>query len=91
MVMMVSSCSVILSDSARAISVMKADPPSNCVEVGSMVGYGGGMFQKGNWLDNSKIDLKNKAAELGANYIRLETINEYYRTTSGTAYKCPTK
>jgi hypothetical protein len=60
------------------IPLMKADPPPSCVERGSVM--------QAIWfgdLDGARRALRQKAAALGANYVRLEL------PSSGTAYYCP--
>jgi len=65
-----------------------------------LVGEGGGSFG-GKWISNDSLieyatnDLRNKAAEKGANYVQTDppTLGEAHGTTStvtitGTAYRC---
>jgi len=61
--------------------LMKADPPPNCSELGAVRGSGS--------QENAKINMRNMAGELGANYIRWETITGDGTTVTGTAFSCP--
>lgn len=78
--------------------------PSSCKELGYVVGRGGGSFG-GGWITNEQLisyamnDLRNKAAELGANYVQHDTptlgqsgsnggTTTSTATVSGTAYSC---
>ncbi len=71
---------------------MKNDPPVACKEVGNVKGgfdgFGGGDADAG-----AKNAIRNKAAEMGANYVRMETAASHYNggmvILNGTAYKCP--
>ncbi len=81
--------------------------PEGCQSLGYIVGRGGGSFG-GGWLSNEKLieyamnDLRNKAAELGANFIQHDTptmgqagsngdTSTTTATVSGTAYLCERK
>lgn len=81
-------CSTALTDSGKRVQLMKSDPPSECTEVGGVDGRSGSE-------DTAKNDMRNKAAELGANYVRYESTGYpnfgWGRTVNGTAYKCPRK
>jgi hypothetical protein len=61
------------------VQLMKSDPPIGCQEVGPLTARG----------NEPRINIRNDAAKLGANYVRLETISNYGAQASGTAYKCP--
>jgi hypothetical protein len=76
--------------------------PSSCKSLGYLVGRGGGSFGGGLLTNESLVeyamnDLRNKAAELGANYIQHDTPQlgvpgddgaTSTATVSGTAYFC---
>lgn len=72
-----------LSSAGKAVQTMKGDPPPGCEELGPVHGSG---FMSGN-VDDAKNDMRNKAAALGGNYLRLETITGATQL-SGTAYRC---
>ncbi len=62
----------------EAIPLMKADPPPGCVERGSVM--------QAIWfgdVEGARRVLRQKAAAMGANYVRLEL------PSSGTAFYCP--
>jgi hypothetical protein len=64
--------------SPNAIALMKADPPPSCVERGTVM--------EAIWfgdVEGARNKLRQKAAAMGANYVRLEL------PSSGTAYYCP--
>jgi hypothetical protein len=74
----------------KDVQVVKAEPPSACKELGDLVGEapnGPGAESK------AKTNLREKAAQMGANYVRWETFQiseDPPRTTiNGTAYLCP--
>lgn len=82
---------------------MSGFDPSNCVQLGFVVGHSGGLG--GEWITNDTLiesamnDLRNQAAELGANFIQYDTptlgvlegnhgSNTTTATVSGVAYRC---
>jgi len=81
-----SGCAVALTDAGSRVQVMKSDPPAVCREKGSVSGHAGVATPSAStWARN---DLRNQAANAGANYVRLESISG--RGEQGTAYLCPT-
>ncbi|MBN1605899.1 MAG: DUF4156 domain-containing protein [Polyangiaceae bacterium] len=81
--------------------------PGSCKSLGYVVGRGGGSFG-GGWISNDQLieyamnDLRNKAAELGANFVQHDTptmgqagsdsgSTTTTATVSGTAYLCERK
>jgi hypothetical protein len=81
--------------------------PNNCKSLGYVVGHGGGSFG-GGWISNDQLieyamnDLRNKASELGANFVQHDTptmgqsgsnntTTTSTATVSGTAYLCEKK
>jgi hypothetical protein len=90
-----------LSPQASRVAVARTPPPSACATVGYLVGEGGGTFG-GAWISNDQLieyamnDLRNKAAERGADYVMSDPpqLGSARGTTStvtitGTAYRCP--
>jgi hypothetical protein len=77
---------VALSTKGQQVNLMKADPPAGCQEIGSVHGKGNAVGRPVE--DNSKIEIRNAAGDKGANYVRLETIDNFGEI-AGTAYKCP--
>jgi hypothetical protein len=73
---------VALTPAGRNVQLMKADPPPGCAEVGPVRGEGDG-------AEFSKNDARNKAAEAGANYVRMESVTAHAGWLTGTAYRCP--
>jgi hypothetical protein len=78
------ACGGSLTEAGARVKLMKADPPPTCTEVGSVSGYKVGP----NYQDRLKNDLRNDAADKGANYVRLETLTSD-GNASGTAFRCP--
>lgn len=81
-------CSAIqLNHNATKVIVSKNVPPKSCKYVQQIVGSQGGAFT-GAYTSNKNMaigamnDMKNQAADLGANYIQLET-NQAGVTGSG--------
>jgi hypothetical protein len=75
---------------AKDVQLVKTEPPSTCQEVGSLVGEApNGPGAEG----KAKTNLREKAAQIGANYVLWETFEiseDPPRTTiHGTAYLCP--
>jgi hypothetical protein len=64
-----------LSPAAQNVHVTKAEPPEGCAEIGpieAVSGGGCGMYgAKGTYEDAYNI-LRNKAAEMGANHVRMD-------------------
>jgi Domain of unknown function (DUF4156) len=70
---------------------MKSDPSTGCQELGDVSGRAkasGGALDPADVLENSKNDLRNKAAEMGANDVRWETGGSKGEVVTGTAYRC---
>jgi hypothetical protein len=74
----------------KDVQLVKTPPPATCKELGNLTG------EAPNGADavrQAKADLREKAAQMGANYVRWETSEiseEPARTTiNGTAYLCP--
>jgi hypothetical protein len=89
-----------LSAQAAHVAVARSAPPSSCSTVAYLVGEGGGTFG-GGWIRNDQLieyamnDLRNKAAERGANYVQSDPpqLGTGKGTTTtvtitGTAYRC---
>ena len=90
-----------LQQGAEVVRVAKADPPDNYQEAGQISVYDGAMCGPMYWgykgtYEQAVIKLKNKAYQMGADYIQIFTISESDLTSncgnniykiSGTAYK----
>jgi hypothetical protein len=95
------SCSTpALSPGAARVTVTRNPAPTSCSTVAYLVGEGGGTFG-GAWISNDHLieyamnDLRNKAAERGANYVQSDApqLGSGKGTTTtvtitGTAYRC---
>jgi hypothetical protein len=74
----------------KDVQLLKTAPPSACKELGNLTGEAA----NGEGAERlAKANLREKAARMGANYVRWETIEiseEPARTTiNGVAYFCP--
>src|SRR5215471_3622041 len=92
-----------LSDEGALVAVSRNPAPAGCAPAGYVTGEGGGTFG-GEYISNDDLigyamnDLRNKAAERGANYIQQDPpqLGSGRGTTTtvtitGTAYRCPVK
>jgi hypothetical protein len=92
-----------LSPQAAHVAVTRNPPPSSCTTVAYLVGEGGGTFG-GGWIANDQLieyamnDLRNKAADRGANYVQSDPPQlgngkgtTTTATITGTAYRCATE
>src|ERR1019366_3928167 len=75
---------------AKDVQLVKTEPPHTCKEIGDLVG------EAPNGPDaesKAKKSLREKAAQMGANYVRWDApqiSEDPARTTiTGTAYLCP--
>ena len=79
----------VLTERGKTVQLMKADPPFGCKEIDSVKGADGGLigdYDK-NFTKNKAI-IRNMAADIGANYVRIEAVSVKGEIT-GTAYYCP--
>ncbi len=79
------ACATALTPGGAGVRLMKSDPPAGCKEIGDVSGYGGGAGA----LENAKNEMRNKASDRGANYVRVETADIRSSQMTGTAYQCP--
>jgi hypothetical protein len=89
-----------LSPSGSRVAATRNPPPTDCVSLKYIVGKGGGAFGGGaianeDLIEYAMNDLRNKAAEVGANYVQHDPPQLGSRegttttaTITGTAYKC---
>jgi uncharacterized protein YbjQ (UPF0145 family) len=104
------ACSSIeLTQTGSKVMVSPTPAPTGCKFIAQVVGNQGNFFT-GDWTSNKNLeegamnDMKNKAAELGANYVQLLTnkagqtgswssyggsMDQTNVTNLGNAYKCP--
>lgn len=87
-VLLVSGCgtTTVLTDAGKMVKLMKSDPSEHCEEIGDV---DSDTYPAHSDKGSSKNMLRNRAAEQGSNYVRLETYNSLTGTFQGTAYKCP--
>ncbi len=91
LVLVIAGCGTTkVSPAGLNVQLMKGDPPAGCKELGSVTGSSGftAVGSKNN-VDKAKADMREKAAKMGANFVRFEAIGVNAVTVSGTAYKCP--
>jgi hypothetical protein len=78
------ACGGTLTQAGASVRVITGDPPESCKEVGGATAYAvGPSFQ-----EHVKIKLRNTAADMGGNTLRLETLSSN-GNGSGTVYRCP--
>lgn len=81
--------SVELSEGAKKVKLGTAEPAANCEELGTVEGSGREVWPGDGTIASAENDLRNKAADMGANYVRVvDTLPENY-SMSGAAYRCP--
>jgi hypothetical protein len=76
-----------LTPGGAQVKLMKADPPADCEDIGSVSGQGFGGDD-----DDAKIAMRNAAATRGANYVRLDSVKTSKSGPAqyaGTAFRCP--
>jgi len=97
-----SACSTAsLSTEGAKVAASRNSAPPSCAPAGYLTGKGGGTFG-GAYISNEQLieyalnDLRNQAAELGANYVQSDPpqLGSGNGTTTsvtitGTAYRCP--
>jgi len=92
-----------LSPKGAKVVVTRNAPGGDCTSLKYIVGRGGGTFG-GGWIANDDLvdyamnDLRNKAADVGANYVQHDPPQMGHGdgttttvTISGTAYRCPSQ
>ena len=65
-----------LTPEGQKVQVTKAEPPPGCVEVGlieAISGGGCGMYGAQGTYEDAYNILRNKAAEMGANHVRMDS------------------
>jgi len=89
-----------LAAGAGDVVLRKAEPPGECKEVGPVSvqhGNGCGLYGKRGTYEGAYAALKNKAATMRADYVRMDALNEphglpncYVNTyeISGVAFRC---
>ena len=88
--LVLSGCATVaLTRAGSSVAVMKADPAPNCREVGDVTGADNGFSE--NPMASAKNVMRNQAADLGANYVRLDTASRVqgWLHLTGTAFTCP--
>ena len=75
----------------QRVKLMTADPPRGCEELSDVEGSDTAFSQSTVDHESAKARLKNAAASIGGNYVRMETAEKSENTLRlhGTAYKCP--
>lgn len=93
-----------LSRAGESVVAAHAAPTGDCQVLGTVIGEGGGSFG-GGWISNKDLveyamnDVRNTAAELGANYVQIAPAalgvaggdggtTTTTATVTGTAYRC---
>jgi hypothetical protein len=86
------ACAVELTDAGKMVNVGKAEPQSGCKDLGTVygTGSGGGYTSSEDKMRSARNDIRNNAAERGANYVSLDALGSDVSgmTLSGKAYAC---
>jgi hypothetical protein len=85
--LLLTACTTPFLEEGGSTHLMVGDPVGQCREVGNVRGSrinGGGMLPASD--ETGKNRMRNQATHMGANYVRLENIDETWVT--GTAYRC---
>ena len=72
----------------KNVQVQMADPPESCEQISVI---SASASNTGNDDKSAREKLRDRAAERGANYVRLDTLggSSTLKEYTGTAYKCP--
>ena len=81
-----------LTPAAQNVVVQKSDAPDGCTEVGFVTEFGSN-FNGKEMHEVARTKLRNRAAEKGGNYLRLESVIEDGNGVkyTGTVYDCRAK
>ncbi len=94
LVVLLAGClpTVTATPDGQRVKLMKADPPADCEEIRDVQGSDTAFVESGVNRQSAKAKLRNAAASLGANYVRMESEEKDGTTLRlyGTAYRCPT-
>lgn len=85
--LLLTACSTPFLEEGAHTNLMVGDPVGQCREVGNVRGSrinGGGLLPASD--ESGKNRMRNHATNMGANYVRLEHIDDTWVT--GTAYSC---
>jgi hypothetical protein len=81
-----------LTDAGQQVRIGKADPAGGCTELGTVYGSGtgGAYMTTEDKMTSAQNDLRNHAAEQGANYLDMDAIGSdiHGMTISGRAFRC---
>lgn len=77
---LLSGCAVGLTQAGSHVKLMKSDPPTGCVEIGTVEAARPD-------TDSEKNEMRNEAANMNANFVRWDTVSDQTGST-GTAFKC---
>lgn len=74
-----------ITEKGKKVRIMKSDPPIECEEIRS-ISASGGLYG----INEAKVILRNNAAKINGNYVRLETVSGQNAVIlGGTVFKCP--
>ncbi len=88
------SCASLTERGKKVKYVTKQEADSGCEELGEVV-VGEGLSMGEINISQLKIQMRNKTAEMGGNFLVIDTIDKnsngksYYYSGTGRAYKCP--
>jgi hypothetical protein len=91
--MLLGAClpTVTATPEGQRVKLMTGDPPRGCEELRDVEGSDSGFTEGSANHESAKARMKNAAASLGGNYVRMETAEKAGGTLRlhGTAYRCP--
>jgi hypothetical protein len=89
---MTAACLTDLTGAGQQVRIGKNDPASDCTELGTVYGSGAGAgyTSSEDKMTSAQNELRNKAAEEGANYVAMDAIGSdiHGMTISGRAFRC---
>jgi hypothetical protein len=89
---MTAACVTDLTGAGQQVRIGKNDPVGGCTELGTVYGSGAGAAYTSSEdkMTSAQNELRNKAAEEGANYVVMDAIGSdiHGMTISGRAFRC---
>jgi Domain of unknown function (DUF4156)/Short C-terminal domain len=86
------ACVTELTGAGQQVRIGKQDPADGCTELGTVYGSstGGGYASTEDKMTSAENELRNRAAEKGANYVVMDAIGSGLpgMTISGRAFRC---
>jgi hypothetical protein len=88
----VSGCATELTEAGQGVQIGKSEPAAGCRPMGPVygTGAGGGYTDSETKLRSAQNDMRNRAADIGANYVVMDAMGSdlHGMTMSGRAFRC---